>query len=296
MTSEVIVGRRDARFTRRMPTMNSIDTTPLYFRDWGSGDPVVFVHGWGLSSDMWEYQLPALVDRGLRCVAYDRRGCGRSDQPGEGYDFDTLADDLGALLEQLDLRDVTLVSHSMGSGEVARYLTRHGAGRVARVALISPTLPYLRRDESNPDGVDPAAFDQIVAALRADRPGYLANLAPAALGIGLPGVDVSDALATWALGLFLASSPKASIDTVRTHTETDLRGDMASFTVPTLIVHGDCDALVPIEISGRRAAAMIPDSTLVVYENASHWPFLTYRERLNEELAAFARSEAPARA
>ena len=217
----------------------------------------------------------------------------RSDQPGDGYDFDTLADDLGALMDHLDLRDVTLVSHSMGSGEVARYLTRHGAGRVARVALISPTLPYLLRDESNPEGVDAAAFDQIVAALRADRPGYLTALGPAALGADLPGVSVSEPLMTWALGLFLPSSPKASIDTVRTHTETDLRGDMASFTMPTLIVHGDQDALVPLELSGRRAAEMIDDCTLVVYENASHWPFVTHRERLNADLTAFARAGRP---
>jgi non-heme chloroperoxidase len=276
-----------------MPYLSTTDDTDLYFRDWGSGDPVVFVHGWGLSSEMWEYQMPALVDHGLRCVAYDRRGCGRSDQPGDGYDFDTLADDLGAVLDHLDLRDVTLVSHSMGSGEVARYVTRHGSDRIARVALISPTLPYLKRDESNPDGVDPAAFDQIVAALRADRPGYLADLGPAALGIGLPAVEVSDALAAWALGLFLASSPKASIDTVRTHTDTDMRDDMASFTVPTLIVHGDQDALVPIEVSGRRAAEMIPGCTLVVYENASHWPFITHRERLNDELLGFVRAARP---
>jgi pimeloyl-ACP methyl ester carboxylesterase len=276
-----------------MPYLTTSDGTALFVRDWGSGDPVVFVHGWGLCSDMWEYQMPDLVDRGLRCIAYDRRGCGRSDQPGDGYDFDTLADDLAAVIDDRDLRDVTLVSHSMGSGEVARYLTRHGAERVARVALISPTLPYLKRDETNPDGVDPAAFEQIVAALRADRPGYLAALGPAALGQGLPGVSLSDALVQWALGLFLASSPKASIDTVRTHTETDMRDDMASFTMPTLIVHGDQDALVPIEVSARRAAPMIADSELVVYENASHWPFVTHRERLNDELAAFARAEVP---
>jgi pimeloyl-ACP methyl ester carboxylesterase len=276
-----------------MPYLTTSDGTALFVRDWGSGDPVVFVHGWGLCSDMWEYQMPDLVDRGLRCIAYDRRGCGRSDQPGDGYDFDTLADDLAAVIDDRDLRDVTLVSHSMGSGEVARYLTRHGAERVARVALISPTLPYLKRDETNPDGVDPAAFEQIVAALRADRPGYLAALGPAALGQGLPGVSLSDALVQWALGLFLASSPKASIDTVRTHTETDMRDDMASFTMPTLIVHGDQDALVPIEVSARRAAPMIADSELVVYENASHWPFVTHRERLNAELAAFARAEVP---
>jgi non-heme chloroperoxidase len=273
-----------------MPHLNAADGTALFFRDWGSGDPVVFVHGWRLNSDMWEYQLPALVDRGLRCVAYDRRGCGRSDQPGAGYDFDTLADDLAALMDHLDLRDVTLVSHSMGSAEVARYLTRHGDERVARVALISPTLPYLQRDETNPEGVDPAAFDGISAALRADRPGYLTELAPAALGAGLPGVSVSDALTSWAIGLFLTASPKASIDTVYLHGVTDLRGDMASFTVPTLIVHGDSDALIPMEVSAQRAAPMIPDCTLVIYENASHWPFVTHRERLNEQLVAFARS------
>jgi non-heme chloroperoxidase len=275
-----------------MPYLHTSDDTALFYRDWGAGDPMVFVHGWGLNSDMWEYQLPALADRGLRCVAYDRRGCGRSDQPGDGYDFDTLADDLANVIEHLDLRDVTLLSHSMGSGEVARYLTRHGNDRVARVALISPTLPYLRRDESNPEGVDSAAFEQTIAALRTDRPGYLTALGAAALGTDLPGVDVSDALVSWALGLFLPASPKASIDTVRTHTETDLRDDMASFTMPTLIVHGDHDALVPIEVSAHRAAPMIADCELVVYENASHWPFVTHRERLNDELTAFARAGA----
>jgi non-heme chloroperoxidase len=273
-----------------MPYFSTADGTDLFFRDWGSGEPVVFIHGWGLSSDMWEYQLPTFAERGLRCVAYDRRGCGRSDQPGDGSEFDTLADDLAALLDHLDLREATLVAHSMGSGEVARYLTRHGAGRVARVALISPTLPFLMRTHDNPEGVDPAVFDGIVAALRADRPGFLAQLAPGAVGAGLPGVEVSDALIAWGLGLFLPSSPKATIDTARTHAATDLRADMASFTMPTLIIHGDSDVLVSFEVSGRRAAEMIAGSTLSVYEHASHWPFVTHRERLNEELLAFAQS------
>jgi non-heme chloroperoxidase len=272
-----------------MPYLTTADGTALFFRDWGRGDTLLFVHGWGLNSDMWEYQLPELVDRGFRCVAYDRRGCGRSDQPGEGYDFDTLADDLAAVVAHLDLRDVTLVSHSMGSAEVARYLTRHGDERIARVALISPTLPYLQRDDSNPEGVDPAAVEGIVAALRHDRPGYLTELAPAALGIGLPGVSLTSALVSWALSLFLTSSPKASIDTAQLHFATDLRGDMASFTMPTLIVHGDSDALVPIEVSGDRAARLIRECELVVYRNASHWPFVTHRARLNDELSAFAR-------
>jgi non-heme chloroperoxidase len=274
-----------------MPYLNTSDATALFFRDWGHGDPILFVHGWGLNSDMWEYQLPALVDQGFRCVAYDRRGCGRSDQPGDGYDFDTLADDLAAVIEHLDLRDLTIVAHSMGSAEVARYLTRHGDERVARVALISPTLPYLQHDETNPEGVDPAAAEGIVAALRADRPGYLAALAPAAVGAGLPGVSISDALVSWGVSLFMASSPKASIGTARLHVATDLRDDMASFTMPTLIVHGDSDALVPVDVSGRRAAAMIDDCRLVVYEHASHWPFVTHRERLNGELVAFAGAE-----
>src|SRR4051794_36861072 len=271
-----------------MPLITTTDGTTLHVRDWGHGDPVVFVHGWGLNSEMWEYQLTELVDRGFRCIAYDRRGCGRSDQPGDGYDFDTLADDLAAVIDHLDLRDVTLVAHSMGSAEVARYLTRHGGERIARVALISPTLPYLQRDDTNPDGVDPAAAEGIVAALRADRPASPAAGAPAAVGIGLPGVSVSDSLVAWGVSLFMTSSAKASIDTARLHFATDLRDDMRSFTMPTLIVHGDSDALVPIEVSGRRAAQMIDDCTLVVYEHASHWPFVTHRERLNDELSAFA--------
>jgi pimeloyl-ACP methyl ester carboxylesterase len=277
-----------------MPHLTTRDATTLFFRDWGHGVPVLFVHGWGLNSDMWEYQLPELADRGLRCIAYDRRGHGRSDQPGDGYDLDTLADDLAALIDHLDLRELILVSHSMGSAEVARYLTRHGTDRIARVAMISPTLPYLQRDESNPAGVDPAVHESVLDALRADRPGYLTDLAPAALGRGLAGVSVSDALTSWGVGLFLTSSPKASLDTGRLHFTTDLRADMPSFTLPTLIIHGDSDALVPIEVSGSRAARMIDDCTLVVYEHASHWPFVTHRERLNDDLTAFAHGRATA--
>ncbi len=272
-----------------MPHFETNDGTSLFYKDWGTGKPVVFIHGWGLGSDMWEYQMPFFVDRGLRCLAYDRRGCGRSDQPGRGYDFDTLADDLAAFLEHLDLREATLVAHSMGGGEVARYLSRHGPGRIDRAVLIASITPYLLNTPDNPEGVDKSVFDGVVAALRNDRPGFLGASAAAAFGTHLPGVSVSSELIAWAMGIFLQGSPKASLDTTRVYSETDLRPDMSAFTIPTSLIHGRADPLVPFEASSRRAARMIPGSELKVYEDASHWLFVTHKDRLNDDLLGFIR-------
>ncbi len=270
-----------------MPFVETLDRTSLFYNDWGTGKPVVLVHGWSMGADMWEYQMTHLVSRGLRCVAHDRRGCGRSDQPGHGYDYDTFADDLAALIEHLDLHEVTLVGHSMGGAEVARYLSRHGAGRVARAALVAPTTPFLLKTADNPDGVDKSAFDDMVAGLNTDRPHYLAALAPAFFGVGLPNVSVSPEIMQWGVGLFHRASPKATIDMVRAFSETDLRPDMRAFTIPTLIVHGDSDQIVPFEVSGRRTAEAVPDSRLEVYEGASHGLFFTHKDRLNGDLLAF---------
>ncbi|MDJ1135799.1 alpha/beta fold hydrolase [Streptomyces iconiensis] len=270
-----------------MPCMKTTDGTFLFYEDWGAGAPVVLLHGWGVSCDMWEYQVPALTEGGLRCLAYDRRGSGRSDRPGTGYDYDSLAEDLSELLRHLDLREVTLVSHSMGGGEVVRYLAKHGQDRVARVALISPTLPFLLRTGDNPDGVDGGTLEHIVDALRADRPGFLAGMAAGALGTELPGTSVSDAMVQWAMGLFHSGSAQAAHACLRTHWESDLRADLAALSVPTLIVHGTHDALVPAEHTSLRLPGAIPDAELRMYENASHWLFVTHKERLNADLLAF---------
>jgi non-heme chloroperoxidase len=241
-----------------MPFIEARDGTSLFYKVWGTGKPVVFIHGWGLSADMWEYQMPFFVDRGLRCIAYDQRGCGRSDEPCHGYDFDTLADDPSALLEHLDLREATLASHSMGGGEVARYLSRYGTGRVEKAALIASATPYLLNTPDNPEGVDKSVFDGIAAALRSDRPGFLGVNAPAAFGTNLPDVSVSSELMNWAMGIFLQTSPMASLDTLRLYSETDLRPDMSAFTIPTLLIHGRQDPLVPLEASSQRTVRMIP--------------------------------------
>lgn len=273
-----------------MPFVQTADRTSLFYDDWGVGEPVVLAHGWALNGAMWEYQTTYLAGRGLRCVAYDRRGCGRSDRPGRGYDYDTLADDLATLLEALDLRAVTLVGHSMGAGEVARYLSRHGAGRVARAALVAPTTPFLLRTPDNPDGIDRDVFEGMAAALAEDRPRFMAERAPGFFGTRPDGGPaVSPEMTAWAVGLALQASPKATIDTIRTFAETDLRPDMRAFAVPTLVVHGDADQAAPPDLCGRRTAAAIPGSRLEIYEGAPHGLQVTHKDRLNRDLLAFVR-------
>jgi pimeloyl-ACP methyl ester carboxylesterase len=270
-----------------MPFIATRDETSLFYKDWGTGKPVLFVHGWCLGSDMWEYQMTPLVDEGLRCIAYDVRGCGRSDQPGHGYDFDTLSDDLAAVIEHLDLQDVTLIGHSMGSTQILRYLARHGSVRVARAALVSTTAPLLLKTEDNPDGMDGSVVDEIVAALYNDRARWASAIANPWFGNGLPGVYVSPELVDWGIGLFLKASLKAAVDMQRASFAADLRSDTRKVAVPTLIVHGDSDAMAPLEATGRKVANAIPHCTLRVYENASHGLFLSHRARFNGDLLSF---------
>jgi pimeloyl-ACP methyl ester carboxylesterase len=270
-----------------MPFIETKDGTSLFYKDWGTGKPVLFVHGWCLGADMWEYQMTPLVDAGLRCIAYDVRGCGRSDQPGHGYDLDTLADDLAAVIEHLDLRDVALVGHSMGGAQIVRYLARRGADRTAQVALVSTTAPFLLKTEDNPGGLDELVLDDMIVGLRNDRAQWATAIANPWFGNGLPGVSVSPELLDWGVGLFLKASPKAAIDMLRTSFVADLRADTRALAVPTLVVHGDSDMMVPFEVSGRRVAEAIPHSELKVYENASHGPFVSHKDRLNGDLHSF---------
>jgi pimeloyl-ACP methyl ester carboxylesterase len=269
------------------PFIEARDGTRLYYLDWGSGKPVVFLHAWGLNADIWEYQMVDLVDQGLRCVAYDRRGHGRSMDPGRGYDFDSFADDLAAVLERLDLHDVTLVGHSMGGGEVARYLARHGTRRIARAVLTSAITPIVGRRPDYPEGTDPRATDAFVAALKHDRPATLAA------GIGLftgAGQTVSPEMSQWVVSQFLRASPKGSIECQRAIANADFRPDMRAFTVPTLIIHGDADQVVSLDKNARKTAQAIPGSELKIYEGGSHGLILADRERFNHDLLAFARS------
>ena len=270
-----------------MPTFQAKDGTEIFFNDWGSGRPVILIHGWPLDADMWEYQAPALAAAGYRVLAYDRRGFGRSGQPWSGYDYDTLADDLGALMETLDLRDAILVGFSMGGGEVARYLGRHGGARVAKAVLIASVTPFMLHTSDNPEGVPASTFDEMVEGLRDDRPNFLAGFGKTFFGAGLLNFKVSSELLQWASYVAMLASPKASIECLRAFSATDFRADLARITVPTLVIHGDADATVPIDVSGRRTAAMIPGATLLEYAGAPHGLFYTEKDRLNRDLLTF---------
>jgi non-heme chloroperoxidase len=273
-----------------MPYIETNDHTSLYYRDWGTGIPVVFVNSAVLSGAMWEYQMLPLSDQGLRCISLDRRGHGRSDDPGHGYDMDTLADDLGTLIAHLNLREVTLVGQSMGCAEIARYLSRHGTSRIARVVLISTITPCLLQSEDNPQGAPRAVFETHVAAQLKDRPHYNGPEGVSryfGLGSRWPESDVvSPEIVQWLVRLVLETSPKANIECFRSFWQTDFRPDMLAFTVPTLIIHGANDQNAPLLCSQRTAQA-IEGSQLKIYEGAGHGLFLTHKDRLNEDLLAF---------
>jgi len=276
-----------------MPFFETNDHTSLYYRDWGTGKPVVFVSSWALSSPMWEYQMVPLCERGLRCIAFDQRGHGRSDDPGRGYDFDTLADDLGSLIEQLDLDEVMLVGHSMGCAEIVHYLARHGESRIRRIALISTITPFLMRTEDNPEGAPKAYLDAHLAQISADRPLYMTSGVIQFFGLGSawPGSEViSSEMVQWATRLILESSPHATLACRRACNETDFRPDLRALTVPTLIIHGDNDQSAPLDLCGRRTAQAIAGSQLKVYEGAAHGLFLTHKDRLTSDLLDFIRS------
>lgn len=268
----------------RIPFIAARDGTPLYFKDWGAGKPVLFVSAWGLNSDMWQYQMTPMTGEGFRCVAYDRRGHGRSAQPSDGYDYDTLSDDLAALIEHLDLRGVTLVGHSMAGGEVVRYLSRHGASRVSRIVLIAPTTPFMLKTADNPDGIPREGFDQVRAEWTGDFPKWLAdNARPFFVAA------TSQAMVDWVLHLMTQTSLKALLDCNTAIIETDFRSELPKIGVPALIIQGDNDASTPLDLTGRRTAALIPNSKLKVYEGAPHGLMFTHTERLNRDLIAFAR-------
>ncbi|MBW4579123.1 MAG: alpha/beta hydrolase [Tildeniella nuda ZEHNDER 1965/U140] len=263
------------------------DGTTLFFKDWSTGKPVVLIHGCVLGAEMWEYQMTALSSQGLRYIACDKRGCARSSQPGDGCDFDTLADDLATLIEQLDLQDVTLVAHSMGGGEIARYLLRYGTSRIARTVLIATITPFLCKTADNPNGFDPSSFEQTIALLQQDRPHYFTAMASSFFGDGLSNSSVSPKMTQWLVNLALQASPWAAIQMMQVQSETDFRGDMSAFTVPTLIIHGDHDMGAPIALTGQKTADAIPGSQLKVYEGAAHGLFITHKEQLNRDLLTF---------
>jgi non-heme chloroperoxidase len=259
----------------------------LYVQDIGHGRPVVLIGGWPLSSDMWEYQLNVLPKHFLRCIAYDRRGFGKSDKPWDGYDYDTFAADLNAILEELDLYDVTLVGFSMGGGEVARYMSKYGDKRISKVVFIGAVVPFLLKTDTNPDGLPKEMFDEFVASSEEDRPKFLAEFAKNFYGNSFLNAKVSDELLVWHNMLALQASGRATSKCIRAFSETDFRMDLAVINVPTLIIHGDADKVVPIEVSGNKTAELLPAAEYIVYEGAPHGLFITEKDRLNDDLIRF---------
>jgi non-heme chloroperoxidase len=270
-----------------MPFIETTDGQTIFYNDWGQGKPVVLVHGWPLSSDMWEYQIPQLVSRGLRCIVYDRRGFGRSSQPWSGYDYDTLTADLTALLDKLDLHEATLIGFSMGGGEVVRYLAKHGTRRIARAILVSAVTPYLLKHDDYSFGVERGVFDDMVDALKTDRPHFLTGFAKKFFGTGMLNFTVSSEMLDWAKGLALLASAKATIDCVRSFSETDFRADLETIKCPLLIIHGDADATVPMKASSSETARIVPSAKFNVYEREPHGLFLTAKDRLNSDIEKF---------
>lgn len=266
--------------------IEAADGTNLFFRDRGTGRPLVFVAPWGLNSAWWEYQMSDLAGRGLRCVGYDRRGHGRSGDPSHGYEFDTLADDLAAVIEQLDLHDVTLVGQSLGCGEVVRYLSRHGSNRVARVVLVSTITPFVLKTDDNPEGADRAALEYVRKVLSKDRPSPIA--AAAAGFFGTPKNRVSQEIMDWWVRMMVdGCSLKTMLDLQRMFTETDFRPELRRISVPTLLIHGDNDTSTPLETTARKTAPLIPGCQLKVYEGAAHGLPITHADQLNADLLAF---------
>ncbi len=270
-----------------MDYVTTTDKTRLYIKDWGTGSPVILIHGWPLSADSWDDQAMAIAEAGYRAIAYDRRGFGRSSQPWSGYDYDTLADDLAAVIEQTGAADATLVGFSMGGGEVARYMSRHGGQSVVKAALISSVLPYRLKTTDNPAGTEQAAFDKTAQALRDDRAQFFTEFFRKFFGVGMPSNQVSDELLAWAQSVAMQASLKATIACQKSFSATDFRGDLAAFKVPTLIIHGTEDKTVPIDASSRAAAKGIAQSTLIEYDGAPHGLFATDKARLSQDLLAF---------
>lgn len=260
----------------------------LYYEDVGAGRPVVLIHGWPLSGRSWENQVRPLVEAGHRVITYDRRGFGKSSQPWGGYDYDTLATDLHTLMEELDLHEATLVGFSMGGGEVARYLGTYGSSRIAGVVFAAAVPPYLYQTDDNPDGgLDDATIEQFEAGVKSDRPAFFEDFSAQFFSTEQGGLLVSDAMRAYHRDLAWAASPKATLDCIAAFGRTDFRADLARIDVPTLVIHGDADSIVPLEVSGKRTAESVTDASLKVIEGGPHGINATHVDEFNRALLEF---------
>ena len=275
-----------------MSKITTKDKTQIYYKDWGSGKPVVFSHGWPLNADAWESQMVFLVSHGFRCIAHDRRGHGRSDQPGNGNNMDTYADDLAELLELLDLKEVTLIGHSAGGGEVARYIGRHGTSRAARVVLLSAVPPLMLKTEANPIGLPIEAFDKIRAGVVSDRSQFFMDLTTPFYGANREGQKITQGVrdAFWFRGM--QGGLKNELDCIKAFSETDFTKDLKKFDIPTLIIHGDDDQIVPIGASAMISSKLVKNAKLKIYPGGSHGLADTHKDQLNADLLAFIKDKA----
>jgi non-heme chloroperoxidase len=280
----------DARVTNNTSTITVPDDTRIFYKDWGSGQPVVFSHGWPLNADAWDDQLAFVASHGYRAIAHDRRGHGRSSQPWSGNDMDTYADDLAALMDTLDLKDAVLVGHSTGGGEVTRYIGRHGTSRVGKVVLVGAVPPLMLKTAANPGGTPIEAFDAIRAGVAADRSQFYKDLSASFYGANRPGSQVSqgmrDMFWLWSMQVGL----KGALDCIKAFSETDLTEDLEKIDAPTLIIHGDDDQIVPIADSALLSSKIIKNATLKIYPGAPHGLTATHQDQFNADLLAFLRS------
>jgi non-heme chloroperoxidase len=273
-----------------MGTITTKDGTDIFYKGWGTGQPVVFSHGWPLNADVWDDQLFLVASDGFRAIAHDRRGHGRSSQPWNGNEMDTYADDLAELIEALDLNDVILVGHSTGGGEVTRYIGRHGTARVAKALLLGAIPPLMLKTEANPGGTPIEAFDAIRAGVTADRSQVYKDLSSPFYGANRPGSTVTQGTrdAFWLMSMQVGL--KGAFDCIKAFSETDLTEDLERFDIPTLIVHGDDDQIVPIGASAHLSSRLVNDSTLKVYPGAPHGLFATHKDEFNADLLTFVRA------
>ena len=275
-----------------MDYVTTSDNSKLYVKDWGTGKPVILLSGWPLSADSWDDQAMVIAGSGFRVIAYDRRGFGRSSQPWGGYDYDTLADDLAAVIQQMGAEGATLIGFSMGGGEVARYMSRHGGKSIVKAALISSIVPYMLKSGDNPEGTELAVFDDMASRMRDDRAAFFAAFFRDFFGVGMLSHPVSSEVIDWARDQAMQASLHATLACAKSFSSTDFRGELKAFEVPTLIIHGTSDKTVPIAASAKAAHAGIPQSTLIEYEGAPHGLFATEKHRLTKDLLAFIRRSA----
>ena len=270
-----------------MSYVTTKDGIKLYVKEWGNGRPGVMSHGWPLSADSFDDLSVAIANAGMRAISYDRRGFGRSEQPWDGYNYDVLADDMAAVMDKTEAADATLLGFSMGGGEVARYMSRHAARNVKQTILISSVLPYMLKTADNPDGVDESVFDEMTDGMNEDRAKFWTSFFKDFFGVGLVSHPVSNETLEWARATAMQAGLKPTLACAKAFATTDFRGDLASFKVPTLIIHGTEDKTVPIDVSARKTVKGIPHATLIEYDGAPHGLFATHKQKFIADVLAF---------